>query len=265
MKTKIVGILNVSLDSFSDGGQYFAPQNAIIKGKDLKEAGAHIIDIGAESSHPDSAKISVEEEIKRLAPVIQALKKDHLYISVDTYKPEVMEYVLNLGVNMINDITALSNPLSIEILNRYDAPIVLMYARNIDPKANKSVWESDQPTDVILSFFEKRLEHLVREGIKKERLILDPGMGFFLGSNPEPSLKVLKEINRFKQLGQKLYVSTSRKSFIGSILGRTINERGIGTLATEIWAVLQGVDYVRTHDVKPLNDALRMIQAIEEA
>ncbi|GMT49355.1 MAG: dihydropteroate synthase [bacterium] len=263
MASKIMGIVNVTTDSFSDGGKYLDPDRAVRKSLDLTGEGASIIDLGGESSHPDSVNISAEEEIERLTPIIKALKQENIIISVDTYKPKVMKEVLELGVDIINDITGLDDEESIAIIKDYQPTIVLMFSAYSQGRANKNQWYKEDPVGEILSFFEEKLQQLESHGIKSEKVILDPGMGFFLGANPRPSLEVLSKLSEFKRLGQRILMSTSRKSFIGSVLKNKVSERRAGTLATEIWATLQGVDFIRTHDVKALSDAIKMIQAIQ--
>ncbi|MDY6911665.1 MAG: dihydropteroate synthase [Chloroflexota bacterium] len=261
---KIAGILNVTTDSFSDGKRYLGAQAAIRKGMRLVDQGAHLVDIGAESSNPDGEKITVEQETERLTPVIEALKKEGISISVDTYKPEVMRHVISLGVDMINDITGLRDPAAVEIVREAGVPVVIMFARNQDPHAERTLRDHNTVLSEITTFFTERLNKLDAAGIAAEKVIIDPGMGLFLGGNPEPSLTVLRHIETLKRFGREVYLSSSRKSFIGKTLDRPIKQRGIGTLATEIWGYLHGVSYIRTHEPEPLRDAIRMIQAIEQ-
>jgi dihydropteroate synthase type 2 len=262
MNPKIVGIVNVTTDSFSDGGQFVESEKAIAHGQELLHQGADWLDLGAESSNPDGEKVSAAEEMARLTPVIRALKSAQL--AIDTYKPEVMAHCLGLGAGMINDITALENPESIEVVKSFQVPVVLMFARNQGPRAEKQLGNPETILTEIETFFSNRIERLLKSGMREEQIILDPGMGFFLGSNPEPSLRVLQALERLKKLGRPLYVCVSRKSFIGSVLGgRPPQGREHGTLAAEIWAALQGVAYLRTHAVAPLHDALRVLQAIQ--
>jgi dihydropteroate synthase len=261
---KIAGILNITTDSFFDGKQYLDTQAAIEKGLSLIAEGADMVDIGAESSNPDGQKISAHEEIERLTPVIEALKKERVRISVDTYKPEVMASAISLGVNMINDITGLKDEAAIEVVRKADIPVVIMFARNEGPHADRTVRDHTTVMAEMDQFFTERLKTLHEAGIANDKVIIDPGMGLFLGGTPEPSLMVLRHIEELQKFGCELYLSTSRKSFIGAILDRPLNQRGIGTLATEIWGWLHGVSYIRTHEPEPLRDAVRMIQAIEQ-
>lgn len=262
-KTKIVGILNVTPDSFSDGGQFLRPDVAIERAQVLVAQGADLIDIGAESSRPEAMKVSARDEINRLSPIIKSLKQEKMTLSVDTYKPEVMRQVLEMGVDMINDITALKDPASVEVVKEYGVPVVIMFSRGPGPQADRTVRDHRHLMDEVLRFFHERIQILTKSGIRLEHIIIDPGMGFFLGGNPEPSLTVLKNLKELKGLGTRIYLSTSRKSFIGSILHREVSKRSAGTLATEVWAYLQGVDFLRTHEVEPLRDALGMLQAIQ--
>jgi dihydropteroate synthase len=263
-KTKIVGILNVTQDSFSDGGLYLEPVAALARARTLISQGADLIDIGAESSRPEAQKVTAQEELNRLTPLIKSLKQEKIALSVDTYKPEVIQQVLEMGVDMINDITALKDPASVEIVKQYNVPVVIMYSRGPGPQADKTARDHRGLMNKILRFFEERVKTLTRSGLRLENIIIDPGMGFFLGGNPEPSLTVLKHLKELKRLGARVYLSTSRKSFIGTVLNREISKRAAGTLATEIWAYLQGVDFIRTHEVEPLRDAITMLQAVQD-
>lgn len=260
----IAGILNITPDSFSDGNQFLDTKSAVRQGRQLIADGANLLDIGAESSNPDGEKITPQEEIDRLTPVIKMLKEEGIRISVDTYKPEVMERVLELGVNMINDITGLQNPNSIEVIRKCDVPVVIMYARNEGPHAERTIRDHLPIMQELEAFFTERLDTLNRVRIPRERILIDPGMGLFLGGTPEPSLMVLRHIEELKKYGCELYLSASRKSFIGAVLDRSLKERAIGTLAVEIWAWQHGVSYIRTHEPRLLRDAVQMMQAIEQ-
>lgn len=259
---KIVGILNLTRDSFSDGGVYLDREAACAHADRLLDDGADIIDVGAESSHPDSENVTAEMEIERLTPVLERLIADGVEVSVDTNKPEVIRRVLSIGVRTINDITALTQAGSVEALRDSPARVVIMHSMSATARAARIPDSGKRMIDRIIAFFHDRIAALRRAGIGRERLILDPGMGFFLSSDPEPSLEVLRGLADLRTLGLPLYVSTSRKSFIGRVLDRPLRQRAAGTLATELWAWRQGVDYIRTHDVRSLADAVRMTTAI---
>ena len=176
-----------------------------------------------------------------------------------------MRRVIELGAEFVNDVTALSEPGAAEAVRESACRLILMHSSSPEQRARREERAAEGVIDRILAFFEGRLAELAREGIEPERVVLDPGMGFFLSSDPEPSLTVLKQLPRLRALGRPLLVSTSRKSFVGAILDRAAGERGAGTLATEIHAWRCGVEYVRTHDVRALADALAMLRAIDLA
>jgi dihydropteroate synthase type 2 len=257
-----VGIVNLTTDSFSDGGRFLDHREAIKKGEELLRDGADWLDLGAESSNPEGAEVSTEEQIRRLEPVFCHFVAKGQRISIDTHRPRVMETFLDLGVGMINDVTGVADPEARKVLARFDVPVVVMHARNFGARAEKTAAPHVGIIDEIAGFFRTRAAELAAAGIAGERLICDPGMGFFLGSNPEPSLAVLKGLAGLSGLGP-LYVSCSRKSFIGNLIGRPPLGRGAGTLAAELWALRAGAAYVRTHDVRAIREAWRVWQAIE--
>lgn len=273
---QIVGILNVTPDSFSDGGQFLHPDDAVAHGLQMSAAGAAIIDVGAESTHPESHDVPDDVQIQRLRPVVRRLKDAGIEVSVDTCRPAVIEAMLELGADWINDVTALADPDAVRLLRDADVRIVLMHAVRAPrpgegrPAARAEAVETDPRgiVDRILRFFRQRLEQLAEAGIEPGRIVLDPGMGFFVGRDPAVSLRILRDLEGLQVLSRPLWVSTSRKSFIGQVLGtadepRPADRRAAGTLATELWAARCGVEYVRTHDVAALADAWRMWQAIE--
>jgi dihydropteroate synthase type 2 len=267
---QIVGIVNITRDSFSDGGKFLAPETALAHARQLVADGAAIIDVGAESTRPEAEVVSAEEELARLAPVVGALCRDGLRVSIDTYKPAVMRAMLKLGVALINDVTALRDPQAVAVLRDAPARVILMHSTSTEARAQRLDVSPATIVDRMIAFFERRVDGLEAAGIARRRLILDPGMGFFLGRDPAVSLAVLRQLDRLAALGLPVCVSTSRKSFIGGVLGgagesRPVMQRGAGTLATELWAALHGVEYIRTHDVRALHDALSMWAAIAEA
>lgn len=258
----IVGILNVTADSFSDGKRYLDTQHAIEQGLKLAADGADIIDIGAEATSVNSEKITVEEEIKRLTPVIQALKEQDIRISADTYKPEVMKQAISLGVDMINDVNGLTDEEAIKVVKEADIPVVIMFNRNPDVRARATSRDHTTVMDEMENFFSNRLKALHEAGIPDDNIIIDPGMGLFIGG-AKSSLMALRHIENLKKFDRDIYVSVSRKSVIGEVLNQPVESRGIGTLAAEIWAYLHGVSYIRTHEPGPLRQSVTMIQAIE--
>jgi len=267
---EILGIVNITRDSFSDGGRYLRVDQAIAHARQLVCDGAAIIDLGAESTHPDAEDVPAEEEITRLTPVVRALLADGVQVSVDTHKPLVMRAMLELGVHMINDVTALRDPEAVAAVRDWPVRVVLMHSTSPGPRAQRAEVEPVGLVERIVTYFRTRIAELEAAGIARQRLILDPGMGFFLGRDPRLSLTVLLNLDRIAALGLPVCVSTSRKSFIGTLLGTPdapapVDRRGSGTLATELWAYLHGAQYVRTHDVRALHDAIRLWRAIEQA
>ncbi len=267
---EILGILNLTRDSFSDGGQYLSPQAAVARAEQLLRDGADVIDVGAESTHPDSEPVLEQEEIHRLSGVLPAMRARGARISVDTCKPSVMKYAIDAGAEFINDVRAFRESGAIDAVRRSSARLIVMHSRSPAARAQRETSDAvcaDEIVGQIERFFAERLDALAAAGIDRARIILDPGMGFFLGSDPELSTAVLRELPRLARLGCPLLVCTSRKSFLGSLLGdrespRPVGQRWAGTLASELWAAAHGAAYLRTHDVRALRDALRVDAAI---
>ncbi len=266
---QVFGILNLSADSFSDGGVFADPSAALRHAEAMLAAGAHGIDVGAEASNPSAARLDAKTEIARLAPVVGALTKTGARVSIDTYKAEVMQAMIDLGASMVNDITALADPAAAPVLAK--APhvqVVLMHARNVthtgEPHANREKRDVGGLVDEILAFFTARVAFAAAAGLDRTRLILDPGMGMFLDAKSEASVMVLDAIPRLKALGLPVYISTSRKSFISALLGggREPMQRAYGTLATELFALDRGADYLRTHDPRAILDAWTVWQKL---
>lgn len=272
---RIIGIVNITPDSFSDGGRYLAPDAAIKHAMRLAADGADLIELGAQSTHPDATIVPASEEIARLAPVLDALVLHGLSISVDTARPEVMRFAIEHGAVMLNDVTGFRAPGAIEAVCGTPQKLVVMHAmRSTDegsPETARAERIAARPADVVestLRFLAERAAALLAAGIERDRIVIDPGMGFFLSSRPEPSLTMLRALPRLRSLGYSVLISVSRKSFIGTILGGgmpvPVEQRGAGTLAAELWAYAQGVAYVRTHDVRALRDAVTLWRAIRD-
>lgn len=258
-RVKIVGIVNVTQDSFSDGGQFLAPEKAIARAKQLSLDGAQIVELGPASSHPDAEMVFDADQIARLEPVFDALDGAGINVSVDATKPAVQRYALSRGAHIINDVRGFPDPDIYRDLAKNDCRLVVMHALMEGETA--ALRESDPETifDSVTRFFERRIATLAGNGIDRDRLILDPGMGFFLGTNAEASLAVLKRTGELRQrLELPIMISVSRKSFLRKITGRSIEQIGPATLAAELFAAQQGADYIRTHDVSALRDALKV-------
>lgn len=273
-EVRLLGILNLTRDSFSDGGRYLDPDSAIAHGRQLARDGAWAVDIGAESTHPDAEEVSAEQEIARLTPVIRALKAEGIRISVDTYKAEVMRAALALGADLINDVSGFRFDACVEAVRDSACQLIVMHARHTPYAAPARAERIDEPPAAsvgqALRFLGDRLDDLVPRGIRRDRVILDPGMGFFLSAQAEASLRMLHEIDRLLIFGCPVLVSVSRKSFIGAALDsseapRGVEARSAGTLAAELWATHHGASYIRTHDVAATRDALQIWNAIAAA
>jgi dihydropteroate synthase type 2 len=261
----IFGVVNITEDSFSDGGRWLDPDAAVKHALDLVADGADVIDLGAASSHPDARAVAPEEEIARLAPVIGRLESEGVPVSVDTFEPETQRWALGRGVAYLNDIQGFPDPAVYPELARSGARLVVMHAVQPRGRATRIRTDPAKVFEGIVAFFETRLAELDRAGVRRERIILDPGMGFFLGSNPEPSLVVLRGIGRLRERFRlPVLISVSRKSFLANLTGRSTDQLLAATLAAELFAAAQGVDHVRTHDVRALRDALRVLSALRD-
>jgi dihydropteroate synthase type 2 len=260
----LFGIVNITEDSFSDGGRYLDPSDATTHARALAAAGAHVIDLGAAASNVDAQPVSAAEEIRRLDPVIAALGGDNTQISVDSFLPEVQRFAIERGAAFLNDIQGFPDPSFYSELAPASCRLVVMHAVQGRGPAQRMELGADEVWDRIHYFFGERLAALERGGIARERLILDPGMGFFLSRRPDASLRVLTGLDRLKRdFGLPVLVSVSRKSFLRAITGRaSALETSAATLAAEIYAAEMGADYIRTHDPGALADALKVTAAL---
>jgi len=273
-KIEVMGILNVTPDSFYDGGKYFSLDEAVKHAQKMVSEGVDIIDIGGESTRPNSEPISAEEEISRVIPVIKEIKKifPNIPISIDSYKYEVIKQALELGVEIINDIYALrASPQVVELLKTYpNTKVVLMHMKGTPKTMQINPQYPYGVVDEIKDFFVERVKFLFENNIDPQRIILDPGIGF--GKTTQHNIEILKNIDEFKTLnidGQnytfKLLIGLSRKSFIGRILGTEENpippqQRYEGTIVLHTYCILKQVDILRVHDVEPTKQAIKLIQ-----
>lgn len=262
----LIGIVNMTVDSFSDGGRYLTEEKATAHARELRARGADVIDVGPAASHPRSEPVTADEERRRLAPVLARLVADNIPVSVDSFLPETQRFALAHGARYLNDIQGFPSDDLYPYLAESDCKLIVMHS--IQRRGPATMVPTD-PAEVaagIDGFFDERLTRLQAAGIASERLIIDPGLGFFLGSNAEPSIAVLSRIRRLKQrFGLPVLVSASRKSFLRTITGSDVDHIGPATLAAEIYAASQGVDYIRTHDVAALRDALTVLDAMAGA
>jgi dihydropteroate synthase len=257
----LMGILNITPDSFSDGGQYLTLDEALKRAHQMIEEGVDIIDIGGESTRPGSEPVSADEELKRITPIIEALKKkSDIAISVDTYKPQVMKAVINLDVAMINDVYALSQPGAIDTIKHSNVGICLMHMQGTPKTMQVNPHYTNVVSEVKL-FLDARVKHLISEGIDKSRMILDPGFGF--GKTFEHNIALLQNLESFESLKLPLLVGLSRKSFIRKILNGDYDDHLSGSISAAIFSVIKGAKILRVHDVKETKSALKMINVAQ--
>jgi len=267
--TILMGILNITPDSFSDGGKFYSKEKAIKQAILMEKQGADIIDIGGESTRPGAKKISVNEEIDRIIPIIEEIiEKINIPISVDTYKSKVAKKAIDIGVSMINDITALRGDKSlIKIIRDYDIAICLMHMKGtpknmqINPKYEDIIKE-------IYAFLKDRTDFALKNKIKKDKIIIDPGIGFGkrTGKGTEDNCEILRNLEKLKKLNFPIMIGASRKTFIGNISGYKkflpINQRIEGSLAAACIAVMNGANIIRAHDIKETRRFLNIVDFI---
>ncbi len=259
----LLGIVNITADSFSDGGRHLEPAAAIAHARALLEDGADYVDLGPAPSNPDAQAVSPELEIERLEPVFAAIAANR--ISVDSLRSETQRFALGRGVAYLNDIAGFADPALYPELAAASARLIVMHSLQSGGIADRRDFPADKLYERILRFFSERLTALTTAGIAAERIVLDPGMGFFVGGDPQNSLLALNRLADLKrEFGRPVLVSVSRKSFLGALTGRAIADRGAATLAAELAAISAGADMIRTHDVRALADALKILGALEE-
>ena len=253
-ETYIMGILNVTPDSFSDGGQFNNIEAAVKHAKEMVEEGAHIIDVGGESTRPGSAKVLEEEEIKRVVPIIEALVKEiDVPISIDTYKGKVAELAIKAGASLINDVWGFKkDPYIAEVAAKYQVPCCLMH--------NRDNTEYDNLIEDVIKELNECANIAFKAGVKKENIMLDPGIGF--GKTVEQNLIVMNNLKSIRKIGYPVLLGTSRKSMIGKTLDLPVEQRVEGTIATTVMGIMSGCEFVRVHDIKENLRAARMTDAI---
>jgi dihydropteroate synthase len=260
-KTLIMGILNVTPDSFSDGGQFTDIDTAIAHGKKMVSDGADVIDVGGESSRPGSAPLSEKEELDRILPIVTRLLHEvSVPISIDTYKPLVADACLKAGAHIINDITGLTNPEMRKVAVKHNIPVIVMHMRGTPKTMQQNPIYQDLFGE-ITAFFQEQITTARKAGI--HHIIIDPGIGF--GKTVEHNLQILKHLGTFKTLGCPILVGPSRKSFIGVITGLSAQERLEGTIAAITVAIMNGAHMIRVHDVNECKRAVQVADAIRGA
>ena len=255
----LMGVLNVTPDSFSDGGKYNTTFRALDHVKSMIDFGAHIIDVGGESTRPGAKSVSEQDEITRVSETIQLIKKKYpnQLISLDTRKSKVMQHGLSIGVDMLNDVSALDfDPQSYQVIKDSGKPIVLNHSQGIPEDMQNNPTYENVLLD-IFDYFENKIKFLKDNGIKDEQIIIDPGIGF--GKTLEHNLEIISKISIFHSLGYPIMVGPSRKSFIGKIMGEKDNPQRLGgTIASVLYSYLQGIQLFRVHDIQETSEALKV-------
>jgi dihydropteroate synthase len=260
-KTLVMGVLNITPDSFSDGGLFLEPAKAIEHGLLMAKQGADIIDVGGESSRPGAEAVPLDEELRRVIPVIAGLaSRLEIPVSVDTYKAQVAEQAIEAGAQMINDISGLSfDPRMPAVAARFDTPLIIMHIKG-NPKTMQQAPHYDNVMGEIIAYMRAGIERAERAGVDPHQVIVDPGIGF--GKRVQDNLSILKRLDELAVLERPILIGTSRKSFIGAVLKQEVDERAIGTLATVAVSVLKGAHIVRVHDVPAIRQTAAMVDAI---
>ncbi len=268
-KTLVMGILNVTPDSFYDGGKYYDIEDALNRARKMIDDGADIIDVGGESTRPNSNSVSADEELRRVIPLIKELSKEtQIPISIDTYKAEVADKAIKAGAQIINDISGLqADQEMVRVVAANNTPVIIMHILGHPHDFPKDpVYDNLIPE--IISFLERRIEYSVKSGIAHDKIIIDPGIGF--GKGAKHNREILSQLDKFRCLNMPIMIGTSRKSFIDSVLElsgdnnvNVNNSRFIGTLVTLVIAVSKGTNIVRVHDVKEAVQVIKMCSSID--
>ena len=261
-KTLVMGVINTTPDSFSDGGQFATIDNAFCHAQQLIEDGVDILDIGGESTRPGSKSVGLSEELARTIPLIESIRKiSDIPISIDTNKPKVMQQAIFAGANLINSISALQLDNSLEIAADLDVPVGLMHMQGTPETMQKEPAYNDVVVEVK-TFLQNRIDAAISAGIKEHNIIIDPGFGF--GKTLEHNLKLLKSLPEFKALGFPVLVGMSRKKMIGTILDKPVEERLQGSVSSAVIAAMLGADIIRVHDVAETVDAIKIVNALSQ-
>ncbi len=260
----VMGILNVTPDSFSDGGRYMKVDKAIARALEMAVEGADIIDIGGESTGPGSKDVSADEELERVIPVFEKLRGEtDAILSVDTYKSTVALHALKVGADVVNDVSALrADEDMAKVLADHKAPVVIMYSKDATPRTTRENVQYEDVIDTVKRFLKERIEYGVARGMKRDRFIIDPGMGAFVSADAKYSLQILKRLEELKDFGLPVLVGPSRKSFIGQALNLSMDERAEGGFAAAAVAVMNGASILRVHDVKGTRRVADMVYEI---
>ncbi len=258
---QIMGILNVTPDSFSDGGRHNEQAQAVKHALKMMEDGATIIDIGGESTRPGASPVSVEEEIRRVVPVVAELAKYQVILSIDTSEPAVIRAAVEAGAHIWNDVRALTRPKALQTAAEVNIPIIIMHMRGEPTTMNGLDQYADVTTDVIVEL-QQRVDEALHAGVKSENILIDPG--FKKKKNAQQNLKLLQEFHRLNEMGYPILSALSRKRFIGEALGGVdAQQRAVGSVTAHLLSIQQGACMVRVHDVKAMSDAIKVWQAMQ--
>ena len=259
----VMGILNVTPDSFSDGGKHNGKAQALAHVQQMIADGATVIDVGGESTRPGASVVEVEEEIRRVVPVVEALAELDVVISIDTSQPEVIQAAVAAGAHIWNDVRALTRPNALEMAAELNIPVIIMHMRG-EPTTMNSLDQYDNVTLDVMAELSQRVSDALKAGVKAENIMIDPGFGF--AKNAKQNLKLLKEFHQLNQLGYPILSALSRKRFIGEALGGAdAGQRAAGSVAGHLLSIQQGACMVRAHDVKAMSDAIKVWQAMNMA
>jgi dihydropteroate synthase len=257
----VMGIVNVTPDSFSDGGQFSQTHQAVEHALQLVAQGADILDIGGESTRPNAKPVSADEELSRVIPVIQALVKQvNVPLSIDTYKPAVMKAAIAAGVSMVNDVRALQELGAIEAVAASNVGVCLMHMQGTPQTMQRNPTYQDVVKDVV-TFLKQRMDVCEAAGIAKARILLDPGFGF--GKTRAHNIAMIQQLDTFSQLGQPLLVGLSRKSVLGQMTGNDVDARVFASVAAAVISAMKGAKILRVHDVKATVEALKVVSAVQ--
>lgn len=259
----VMGILNVTPDSFSDGGKHNQKDQAVAYALQMMTDGATVIDIGGESTRPGASPVEIEEEIRRVIPVVAELAKHNVVISIDTSQPEVIREAVKAGAHIWNDVRALTRPNALETAAELNIPIIIMHMRG-EPTTMNHLDQYQDVTQDVIAELQQRVDDALDAGVKAENIMIDPGFGF--AKNAQQNLKLLNEFYKLNEMGYPILSALSRKRFIGEALdGADAQNRAVGSVAAHLLSIQQGACMVRAHDVKAMSDAIKVWQAMSTA
>lgn len=259
----VMGILNVTPDSFSDGGRHNEKEAAVARALEMIAEGATVIDIGGESTRPGASPVSVEEEIRRVVPVVEALSQHNVVLSIDTSQPEVIRAAVNAGAHIWNDVRALTRPYALQTAAELNIPVIIMHMRG-EPTTMNNLDQYDDVTEDVIAELQQRVQDALAAGVKPENIVIDPGFGF--AKNAQQNLKLLNELYQLNRMGYPILSALSRKRFIGEATGAVeATQRAVGSVVAHLLSIQQGACMVRAHDVKATSDAIKIWQAMQSA